>query len=71
MTYNEFILSVWKKVDTYPIHLRLGQRVFNAVEELYGNVARKVQIEKDIDCFYNDDKIDEFIAATWELIDKK
>ena len=71
MDYNDFIVSLWEKVGTCPKNWRKGQKVFNTIEELYGDVARKVQFEKGIDCFYDDEKIDSFINASWELISKK
>lgn len=41
---------------------RLGQSVFNLLDTAqYGHVARIVQENYDIDCFYDDDKIDEFL----------
>lgn len=44
-----------------PPRWRLGQFVFNRVEELYGEVARKVQFIDHVDCFYDDSKIDRFL----------
>ena len=44
-----------------PLRWRLGQFVFNRVEELYGEVARKVQFIDHVDCFYDDSKIDRFL----------
>ena len=44
-----------------PQNWRQGQFVFNRVEELFGDVARKVQFKDHVDCFYNDDMIDNFI----------
>ena len=36
--------------------------VFNYIDQIYG-VARDVQFKDNIDCFYNDDKIDEFLEC--------
>ena len=44
-----------------PKNWRQGQVVFNRVEDLYGGVARLVQFKDHVDCFYNDDAIDNFI----------
>lgn len=44
-----------------PNNWRHGQFVFNRVEELFRDVARKVQFKDHVDCFYNDDMIDNFI----------
>ena len=68
MVHGKFICELWKKVDSYPKDWRLGQKVFNAVEELYGEVARDVQFRDGIDCFYNDNAIDDFINAVWERL---
>lgn len=46
-----------------PHRWRHGQFVFNRVEELFGEVARKVQFIDHIDCFYDDTKIDRFLDA--------
>lgn len=42
---------------------REGQYVFNVAEMLFGGLARQVQFQDKIDCFYNDDMIDEFIKC--------
>lgn len=51
-----------------PNNWREGQFVFNRVEELYGNIARKIQFEDGIDCFYNDDLILNFIVRVCERL---
>jgi hypothetical protein len=43
-----------------PLQLREGQFVFNRVDELYG-VARTIQFNDRVDCFYDDSKINEFL----------
>jgi hypothetical protein len=50
-----------------PTNWRNGQFVFNYVDEVYG-VARIAQFQYGVDCFYRDDKIDEFIATCCEII---
>ena len=54
MTYNDFITEIWLAVDNCPKSWRKGQKVFNVIEELYGNVARDVQFIDGVDCFYDD-----------------
>lgn len=44
-----------------PEDWRLGQFIFNYINATYGDVARKVQFEDRIDCFYFDEYIDKFI----------
>lgn len=58
--YRMFILK-WKNVQK---NWRKGQSVFNVVDEHYG-VARSVQFIDHVDCFYNDDKISEFLTKAY------
>ena len=67
MTLEEFknlIYSIEK-----PSHWREGQFVFNTIDSLYG-VARAVQFEDGIDCFYDNSKIDQFINACYNRLNK-
>ena len=54
--------------ELYP-NYRWGQAVFNYVDEYLG-VARKVQFEYNVDCFYNDDAVDAFIEKTLDALGK-
>ena len=45
-----------------PPYWRKGQFVFNYIDQIY-DVARDVQFKDNVDCFYNDDKIDEFLEC--------
>ena len=66
---KEIILDDSKKMkELYPYY-RWGQAVFNYVDEYLG-VARKVQFEDNVDCFYNDDAVDAFIEKTLDAIGK-
>ena len=69
MTLNEFIEKIIKVAERdrklYK-ELRLGQAVFNVVDKYIG-VARKVQFDYGIDCFYNDSYINEFLTKCWEI----
>ena len=51
----------------FPKNWRKGQSVFNYIDAVYG-VARNIQFEYGIDCFYNDKYIDDFINKAVELI---
>lgn len=53
--------------NKFPTSWRKGQSVFNYIDSVYG-VARKVQFEDNIDCFYSDDSIDDFINASIKYI---
>ena len=66
---KEIILDDSKKIkELYPYY-RWGQAVFNYVDEYLG-VARKVQFEDNVDCFYNDDAVDAFIEKTLDALGK-
>lgn len=69
MTLSEFVNKITQIAERdrkfYP-ELRLGQAIFNAVDRYVG-VARKVQFDCGIDCFYNDNKIEEFLDKCWEI----
>ena len=66
---KEIILDDSKKMkELYPYY-RWGQAVFNYVDEYFG-VARKVQFEDNVDCFYNNDAVDAFIEKTLDALGK-
>ena len=67
MTYNDFITEIWSNVDIRPKEWRKGQKVFNVIDRLYGNVARDVQFIDGVDCFYDDsdETISLFIDKCW------
>ena len=67
---KDFYKLIQDKIATYPSNWRKGQKVFNAAEEclreLTGrNIAREVQFEDNVDCFYDDDAIDDFLNHCW------
>ena len=51
----------------FPKNWRKGQSVFNYIDNVYG-IARTIQFKWGIDCFYNDDSIDEFLNKAVEII---
>ena len=61
LTLEEFKRRIYS--EPKPKEWRKGQFIFNRIEQLYGNVARQVQHEDGIDCFYNDSVIEEFIKC--------
>lgn len=65
MTLEEFKSSIYNVEK--PSNWREGQFVFNVIDSLYG-VAREVQFEDRIDCFYDDSKIDQFINASYNRL---
>lgn len=50
-----------------PKQWRKGQAVFNYIDKNY-DVARAVQFMDNVDCFYNDKFIDEFIDKAFSRI---
>ena len=67
MTYEEFKADVFKNIKNLPDHWRKGQKVFNYIESKY-KIARIVQFDCGIDCFYRDDLIDKFLEKAYELL---
>ena len=49
----------------YPM-LREGQAVFNETDK-YNHVARIVQFDYGVDCFYDDTMIEPFLDKCWEI----
>lgn len=64
MTLEEFRNDVLTAMHNKPKNWRDGQFVFNYIDEKY-RVARYVQFIEDIDCFYNDNEIEAFIAKSY------
>ena len=71
MTKQEFTNEVINEAENRPSHIRYGQAVFNYIDAKYG-VARILQFEHRVDCFYKDDKRDclEFIDKAYEVAKK-
>ena len=67
MTPKELHDEIYAWMPEKPKNWREGQAVFNYIDEVYG-VARIAQFKYCVDCFYNDDKIDEFITTCAEII---
>lgn len=66
---KEIILDDAKKLkEAYPQY-RWGQAVFNYCDEYIG-IARIVQFEDHVDCFYRDDMVDEFIEKVLDRLGK-
>ena len=61
MTLQELQNEVLSAAISRPSYIRLGQFVFNYIDEHYG-VARAVQFIDRVDCFYDDSQIDSFLA---------
>lgn len=68
MTLKELKEEVGLALENKPQEWRVGQFVFNYMERWYGDVARKTQFVDGIDCFFRDDKVDEFLEACLKRI---
>lgn len=67
MTLKEFKEDVLNQIKNLPPQWRKGQKVFNYIDSKYC-IARKVQFDYGIDCFYRDDLIDKFIETSYKLL---
>lgn len=67
MTFGDFKNEIARVIENRPKSWRKGQAVFNYIESKYG-VARAVQFEDGIDCFYRDDQIEKFLQKAYERI---
>ena len=67
MTYEEFREDVLNGIKAFQNNWREGQKVFNYIDSKY-HVARTLQYQHNIDCFYRDDLIEEFIREAYKLI---
>ena len=67
MTLKEFKEDVLNQIENLPSQWRKGQKVFNYIDSKY-HVARKVQFDYGVDCFYRDDLIDKFIETAYKLL---
>ena len=67
ITYNEFAQGIMDLVEECPKNWRKGQSVFNIVDTCYG-LARTVQFGYGIDCFYDDNQIEEFLQKSYDVL---
>lgn len=66
-SYKEFREEIQNVIDNRPSHIRRGQAVFNYIDKNYG-VARTLQYELGLDCYYRDEIIEEFVQKSYELL---
>ena len=67
MTKQEFLDEINKVVKEKPQNWGRGQTVFNYIDKNYG-VARTIQFKYGVDCFYNDNKVPDFLDIAYKLI---
>lgn len=63
MTVDKFKAKIYSIEK--PSNWREGQFVFNTIDQLYNGLSRIVQFKDEIDCFYQDGYIDDFINACY------
>lgn len=66
MTYEEFKQTISDLIPKCPKEWRRGQSVFNIIDQVWG-VARAVQFQDGVDCFYSnkEEDINLFIDKAW------
>lgn len=64
---EEFNAIIDESIKQMPLDWRKGQKVFNAIDSEFG-VARIVQFQHGIDCFYDDSKIEVFKDKAYDTI---
>ena len=68
LTFKDFRDDIMVAMIRYkPEDWRRGQFVFNYIDERY-SVARCVQYVDGVDCFYDDEKIEEFIVRSYMFL---
>lgn len=67
ITFEDFKNDILIALESKPEDWRDGQFVFNYIEESVPGLSRAVQFDKGIDCFYRDDKIEEFIKEAYNI----
>ena len=67
---EELKQEIYNWMPNKPKNWREGQAVFNYVDQVYG-AARDSQFGYNVDCFYDDSKIDVFIETCVEIISKR
>ena len=67
MKFEDFRSDVLTAMEYKPKDWRDGQFVFNYIDEHYG-VARYTQFVVGCDCFYDDNRIEEFIRNCYDTL---
>jgi len=66
LDYGYFVMYIHERARNRPKEWRYGQAIFNYMEMDFGDIARQVQFIDGVDCFYNDDYVNEFVDKCWE-----
>lgn len=62
ITFQELKAEVMERARFKHSFLRLGQFIFNYIHGFYG-VAMSVRVHDGVDCYYNDNLIDDFLEC--------
>ena len=68
MTFEEFNEMIKRDIKPLPNNWRYGQKVFNYIDANFPYLARDVQMIDGVDCFYDDNVVDEFIICSYERL---
>lgn len=69
MKFEDLKSEIELVLPAKPGNWRKGQFVFNYIDEVY-DVARAVQFEDKVDCYYDDTKIDQFLEKAAARIEE-
>ena len=67
MSIEEFKKEIFDAIKDYPKDWRTGQKIFNYIDCKY-KIARKIQLEYNVDCFYKDYLVDNFIITAYKIL---
>jgi hypothetical protein len=59
--------EIISEANARPQHIRYGQAIFNVAYKMYPNAVNKLR-GTDLDCFYQDEKVDKFLNALENLL---
>ena len=69
--FETFVTEIKDYARKCPPSWRFGQALFNVVEAMYGNIAREVQFQDGVDCFYNSSEVEPFLKAVYKRLTEK
>lgn len=59
--------EIISEANARPQHIRYGQAIFNVAYKMYPNAVNKLR-GTDLDCFYQDEKVDKFLNTLENLL---
>ena len=70
MNFDTFKKEIYNALKYKPDFWPNGRFVFNYIEENYGGVGSYVELIEGVNCYYDDEKIDEFISLCYKNLGK-